>query len=334
MRKLIRQRLLLLPTLLLGVTFVVFLSIHLIPGDPAKVIAGDFATDAQVQAIRVDFGLTDPLPVQYGRYLERLAHGDLGESLFAKRPVAVELGERLPASLELVLVALLVGVPAGALLGVRAAVRKDTAVDNAATVGSLVGLSVPSFWLGLVLAWLFGVQLGWLPFSGRLPAFTDAPHTTGLLTVDALLHGDWWLFGQAVRYLVLPGLTLAVLPTALVARYSRAAFIEVLNQDYIRTARAYGLPARTVVWRYAAKNAMLPLVTLVGGLIPAMLAGAVLVETVFGWPGVGTLLLGAINTRDYPVIQSVTLVFALIYIVANLVVDLSYGLLDPRTRES
>jgi ABC-type dipeptide/oligopeptide/nickel transport system permease component len=226
-----------------------------------------------------------------------------------------------------------IGIPVGLALGVGAALRRDSAVDFGATISSLLGLSIPVFWLALMLAWLFGVELQWLPFSGRLSAFSDPPRLTGLLTIDTILVGRWALFVDALRHLVLPAVTLASIPMALVARYSRTAFIEVLSQDYIRTAHAYGISPRTVIHHYAAKNAMLPLVTFFGLLVPALLSGTVLVETVFSWPGVGTLLLQSITGRDYPVIQSVTLVFALLYVLCNLLVDLSYGLLDPRTRE-
>lgn len=334
MWRLIRQRLLALPFLLLGVTAVVFLAVHLIPGDPAEVIGGDRATEEQLAWIRSRYGLDQSLPVQYGRYLQMVATGDLGESLFARRPVADELAKRMPASLELTLAALAIGVPAGIGLGVIGAVRRNRLADNVATGASLVGLAIPSFWLGLMLAWLIGVELQWLPYSGRLPPFSRLQETTGFVTIDSLLDGQWGLFWQGIRHLILPAVTLAVVPMALVARFCRAAFIEALSQDYIRTAQAYGLPRRRVVFVYAAKNAMLPLVTLFGALIPALLAGGVLVETVFAWPGIGGFLLNAINTRDYPVIQATTLVFAVIYIVINLLVDVSYGLLDPRVRES
>jgi peptide/nickel transport system permease protein len=183
------------------------------------------------------------------------------------------------------------------------------------------------------VAWLFGVKLGWLPLSGRLDPFSSVRELTGITTLDALLTADWSGLADALQHLILPGCTLAVIPLALVARYTRATFVEVLSQDYIRTARAYGVPQRRITWVYTAKNAMLPLVTLFGILVPALLTGAILVETVFSWPGVGTLLLQSISSRDYAVIQSVTLIIAVIYVVVNLLVDLSYGLIDPRTRE-
>jgi peptide/nickel transport system permease protein len=334
MTRLVRQRLLALPILLFGISVVVFFTVHLIPGNPAQILAGGFyATPEDVKRVEEQYGLNEPLPVQYGIYVRNLLQGDLGESLFSHRPVTAELGDRLPASIELSLFALLVGLPLGALLGIRAALHRDTPSDYAATAGSLLGLSIPSFWLGLVVAWLFGVKLGWLPLSGRLDPFSSVRELTGITTLDALLTADWSGLADALQHLILPGCTLAVIPLALVARYTRATFVEVLSQDYIRTARAYGVPQRRITWVYTAKNAMLPLVTLFGILVPALLTGAILVETVFSWPGVGTLLLQSISSRDYAVIQSVTLIIAVIYVVVNLLVDLSYGLIDPRTRE-
>lgn len=323
-----------MPFLLLGISLVVFFTVHLIPGNPAEILAGGvYATPEDVARIEKQYGLDEPLPKQYLTYLGNLAQGDFGESLFARRSVGAELADRLPASIELAFFALLVGTPIGALLGMYSALRRDSSSDYAFTATSLVGLSIPSFVLGLFLAWLFAVQLQWLPLSGRLAPFESVDKVTGLTTVDALVTGNWSAARSAFRHLLLPVITVAVIPLALVARYTRATFIEVLDQDYIRTAVAYGLPRRRVIWVHTAKNAMLPLVTLFGILVPAILVGTVLVETVFAWPGIGTLLVSAISTRDYAVVQSVTLVFAVIYVVVNLLVDVSYTFLDPRTRE-
>lgn len=326
------RRLALLPLLLLGVVFVVFLSVHLSPGDPARVLAGQSANPQQIAQIRAEYGFDQPLLVQFGHYLEKLSHGDLGQSLQSGRPVLDELRERLPISLELTLIASLIGIPAGLALGAWAAARRNTLVDDGTRIVGLIGLSIPAFWLGLLLAYVFSVELGWLPFGGQLPAFTQLDRITGFVTVDSLLQGRIALFADSLRYLALPALTLAVIPLAVVARFARSAFIEILSEDHIRTLRAYGVSERRLIWRYAAKNAMLPLVTVIGVLVPALLGGAVLVETTFSWPGIGTLLLNSITTRDYAVIQGVTLVFALVYIVTTLIVDIVYGMLDPRTR--
>lgn len=334
MGALIARRLLALPVLLLGVSFVVFVVSHLVPGDPARVLAGPFANETDVERLRAVYGLDRPLAEQYLNYLGRVVQGDLGKSFRSQRPVSVELGDRLPATIELTAAALLVGVPLGLWLGVAAAQRQNGLADNIATLGSIAGISVPLFWIGLMLAALFGVALQWLPFSGRTAAFSELPRVSGLLLVDALLAGDLTAFGDGVRHLVLPALTLAVVPLALVSRVTRASFIEVLRQDYIRTARAVGVPEPRIMRRHAARNALLPLVTLLGVLVPSLLNGAVLTETVFSWPGVGTLLLNSIAGRDYAVIQGAALLFATFYVLANLLVDISYAWLDPRTREA
>lgn len=334
MAGLIARRLLALPVLLLGVSIVVFVVGHLVPGDPARVMAGPFATETDVQRLRTEYGLDRPLSEQYLGYIVRVVQGDLGTSFRSQRPVAVELAERLPATLELTFTALLIGVPLGLWLGITAARRQNGLADNAATLGSIVGLSVPIFWVGLMLAALFGVVLQWLPFSGRTAPFTELPRITGLIVVDATITGSWATLVDALRHLVLPAVTLSVVPLALVSRLTRASFIEVLHQDYIRTARAYGVPEPRIIRRHAAKNAVLPLVTLIGILVPSLLNGAVLTETVYSWPGVGTLLLSSIAGRDYAVVQGAALMFATFYVLANLLVDLSYAWLDPRTREA
>jgi len=334
MGALIARRLFALPALLLGVSIVVFVVGHLVPGDPARVLAGPFATETDVQRLRVAYGLDRPLEEQYLSYISRVIQGDLGTSFRSQRAVAAELGDRLPATIELTGAALLIGVPLGFWLGITAARHQNGPADNAATFGSIVGLSIPLFWIGLMLAALFGVVLQWLPFSGRLAPFTGVPRISGLLLMDALVAGDFAALGDALRHLVLPAVTLAVVPLALVARLTRASFIEVLRQDYIRTARAYGVPEPRIIRRHAAKNALLPLVTLLGVLVPSLLNGAVLTETVFSWPGVGSLLLSSIAGRDYAVVQGAALLFATFYLLANLLVDISYGWLDPRTRDA
>lgn len=333
MTRLIVNRLLILPVLVLGISFVVFFTLHLIPGNPAEVLAGGvFATPEEVARIERQYGLDRPLLSQYLTYVENVARGDFGESLFARRSVAAELRDRVPASIELSFFALLIGTPLGLLFGVYSALRRDTSSDYILTGLSLVGLSIPSFILALLLAWLFAVKLQWFPLSGQLGPFESVERITGFVTVDAVLTGNWQGLRSALWHLALPALTVAVIPLAVVARYTRATFIEVLHEDYIRTARAYGLPPRQILWVYTAKNAMLPLVTLFGILVPAILVGSVLVETVFAWPGIGTLIVNAITARDYAVVQSVTLVVAVSYVLLNLLIDISYAFLDPRVR--
>lgn len=335
MRSLVLRRLAVLPVLLLGTTLLVFALGRMAPGDPAELFAGGHQADPDVvERVREEWGLDDPLPAQYAHYLGRLVRGDLGHSTTQQAEVTDVLRRRLPASLELTVAALLIGVPAGVGLGVAAARRQGSAVDDGARLAAMAGASVPVFWVALVLGYVFSVRLDWLPLSGRLPPFTSVDEVTGFYTVDALVQGDLGLFGSVLRHLALPAITLAIVPAAVMARFARASFLEVLGENYIRTAHAYGIPPRTVVWRLAARNAVLPLITLLSLLLPALIVGAVLIETVFSWPGVGTFLLEALQARDYAVVQSVTLLVAAIYALTGLVADVSYAALDPRTRRS
>jgi ABC-type dipeptide/oligopeptide/nickel transport system permease component len=335
MKGLLLRRLAVTPLLVVGVTLFAFVLIHLAPGSPARDLAGGaLATKPQIEQITKQYGFDQPIPVQYWKYLEGLAQGNLGTSLSYQEPVGTLLRHRFPATAELVIAALILGVPAGLLLGIMAARRRDSWVDNAASVGSLAGLSIPTFWLALLLAYVFSVKLQWLPISGELPPFTQLHSITGLGVVDALIQGQWGTAGQALRYLALPAITLAVIPMALIARFTRTTFVEVLGQDYIQTARAYGVRERDIVRHHAAKNALLPLVTLFGILVPALFVAAVLSEVVFSWPGIGNMLVSSLASRDYAVVTSVTLVIGLMFIVANALVDVSYLFLDPRTRRS
>lgn len=335
MKQLLLRRAALLPLLLLGVALFGFLIVHLTPGDPARQLAGgSSATPQQVQAARAEYGLDKPLPVQFVTYIGNVAQGNLGTSLTFKRSVGSLLGKRAPATIELVFASLLIGIPVGLMLGIFAARRRDSFADHLTSILSVAGLSLPLFWLAYMVVWLVSVQLGWLPLGGRLPAFTELNSITGINPIDAALQGEWATFGESLRYLVLPALTLAIVPVALIARFARASYIEVLGQDYIRTARAYGISERDITWKQATKNALLPLITLFGILVPAMLIAAVLSEVVFTWQGIGSLLLGAMQSRDYAVVESIVLVIGVVCVVANALVDVSYALLDPRIRYS
>ena len=335
MRSLLLRRLAITPLLAVGVTLFSFLLLHLVPGSPARQLAGGpLATKAQIAAVTAQYGFNKPIPVQYAKYLAGIIHGEFGTSLRYQEPVASLLRLRFPATAELVIAALILGVPAGLFLGVRAAQRRDSWVDNVASLISVAGLSVPTFWLALLLAYVFSVRFPLLPISGQLPPFTQLRPITGLDVVDAMLEGQWATMLQALRYLALPAISLSVIPMTLVARFTRTTFVEVLSQDYIQTARAYGVRERDVIRRHAAKNALLPLVTLFGILVPALFVAAVLSEVVFSWPGVGNLLVSALSDRDYAVVTGVTLIIGLMFIVANALVDVSYLFLDPRTRRS
>ncbi|MER7012412.1 ABC transporter permease [Saccharopolyspora sp. NPDC000359] len=297
------------PTLVLA-TFVVFGLLHLIPGDPAQAIAGEHATPERLAEIRAQLGLDEPLPVQYLDWLRHAATGDLGASLSTGESVATLLGQRLPTTLALGAAALLVAVGIGVPLGVAAALRQGRPADTAITTAATLGIAVPNFWIGMVLVLVFAVQLQWLPATGFV-GLTEDP-------------------AQAVQHLVLPAIALGVVGAAEVCRQLRSALIEVLRSDFMRTHRAKGLAHRTIVWQHALKNAGLPLATIIGLLVSRVLGASVVVETLFALPGLGTLVVEATTQRDYPVIQGVVLVTALLVLLTNLVVDLAYRFIDPR----
>lgn len=317
---------------LLGVSVIVFLFLHLIPGDPAETMLGERANAASVARLRAAYGLDEPWYVQYGLYVSKALTGDLGRSIRSNNPVASELGQRFPATVELTLAAMLIAVLIGVPAGIISAARRGSLFDNGSMVVALVGVSMPIFWLGLMLAWFFGVQLRWLPFSARLDTGARFVPITGLYLLDAVLRADWTILGQTARHLVLPAFALSTVPMAIIARITRSAMLEVLGQDYVRTARAKGLRDRAVVARHALKNAMLPVVTTIGLQVGVLLSGAILTETIFSWPGIGRWIYESIQFRDYPVVQSMTLVVAGIFVLTNLLVDLSYAWLDPRVR--
>ncbi len=330
MYRYVARRLLALVPTLFGVSVIVFLFIRLIPGDPATAILRENATAEQVARLNERLGVNKPLPEQYLDYVKNLASGDLGEGFFSRIPVKDELGRKFPATAELALSAVVIATVLGIAMGVLAGIRRGSIFDYGTMTVSLVGVSMPIFWLGLMLIYLFAVDLRWLPPSTR----GEPPETarTGLYTVDYLLRGDLGGFADAAKHLLLPAFVLATVPLAVIARQTRSAMLEVLGQDFVRTAWAKGLRERVVVVRHVLKNAMLPVVTIVGLQAGALLSGAVLTEAVFSWPGMGTYVLEAIVARDYPVVQSIVLIFALVFVVVNLLVDLSYVWLDPRIR--
>jgi peptide/nickel transport system permease protein len=309
---LVRRLIGLVPLMLLVATMV-FLLVHLTPGDPAAVLGGDTATPADIEAIRAALGLDRPLPEQYWRFLSNLVlHGQMGTSIFLKMPVTEAIMQRLEPTLTLTLLGAIFSIGSGIPLGVIAAVRHNSAMDRMAMVIALLGLSVPSFWLGINLAVFFGLRLGWLPVAGYAP----------------MSDGIW----GSIRYLILPGIALGFAGSALIARMMRSSMLDVLRMDYVRTARSKGLPERIVVYRHALRNAMLPTLTVIGLSIAALASGTIVIETVFSIPGVGTLVINAISRRDYPVIQGVVLFSALLYVLANLTIDLLYAYIDPRVR--
>lgn len=317
---------------LLGVTFVVFLLMYLTPGDPVQLFMGQagIVSQEEIERVRREFGLDRPFVEQYGLFLGGILRGNLGQSIIYRRPVATLIGERLPATIELTLfaslIALLVAIPAG----VVAAVRRNTWLDAIGTTVSLLGVSLPGFWLGLILIFVFSVMLKVLPVAGRASYGTGLHWQTGFLLLDAMLQGNWPAFVDILRHLVMPALALSAGMMAMTMRLTRSSLLETIHQDYVRTAQAKGLPQRWVILRHALRNALLPVVTAIALNVGALLGGNMVVETVFSWPGLGRLVVEAVESRDYPLIRGCVLVYAVTYVFLNLIADLSYALLDPR----
>ena len=330
------RRILLLIPVLLGITVLSFTISHLIPGDPAALSLGPHAHADQIQAYRHELGLDRPLYVQYWIYLKDLAHGDLGTSLTTHRPVAADLKEYFPATFELTLIALLITVLMGLPLGVLSAVKKDKPVDHVSRVFSLTGVSMPIFWLGLLLQMVFAYRLGWLPMNGRVDTFILAAHPlhtiTGFYILDSLLTGNWPVLGSSLLHVLLPAITLSYASLAVVTRMVRSSMLEVMEQDYVRTARAKGIHEQLVVYKHALKNALIPAITVIGLTFGMLLGGAFLTETIFSWPGMGRYAVGTITSLDFPAIMGVTLIAATAYVTANLIVDVVYALVDARIR--
>jgi peptide/nickel transport system permease protein len=327
----IRRGLTIVPVLV-GVSLLVFSFVHMIPGDPALTMLGERATPEKVAEIRARLGLDRPLWEQYLLYVKNALQGDLGVSIVRGDPVAQDLWRRFPATVELagsaIILATLVGVPAG----VVCAVWRNSLLDSLARVGALTGVSMPIFWLGLVLAWIFGVQLGLLPTGFRLGTETTFTPITNFLVLDAVLQREWTVLGQVLRHLILPAVSLATIPLAVITRMTRASLLEELTRDYIRTAQAKGLSQLNVVMRHGLRNALLPVLTVIGLQTGRLLAGAILTETIFSWPGIGLWVFESIESRDYAIVQGATLFIAVVVVAVNLVTDLLYAVADPRIK--
>ena len=326
------KRVLQLVLILLGVSVLVFLMLRLIPGDSARLLLGEFASPAELGRLRTQLGLDQSIMAQYGIYLGRILHGDFGNSVRTGAPVVGEIGVRLLATIELSVAAMLIAVILGISAGVISAVWQYSILDYGAMVLALIGVSMPIFWLGLMLIYVFAVKIPILPMMGRIGMGVDIPSITGLLIVDTLLAGQLSAFGDAVRHLILPSFSLATIPMAVVARMTRSSMLEVLNRDYVRTARAKGMDESVVILRHALRNAFLPVVTIIGLNFGLLLGGAVLTETIFSWPGLGRDVVDSLMARDYAAVQGCILMFSLVMAVSNLMVDLVYILLDPRIR--
>ncbi len=318
------------PTLL-GVVVLIFFLSHSIKGDPARMMAGDAADPLVLEQLRREFQLDQPLPVQLFAYVANLVQGNLGISFSTKRPVLDSLLERFPATLELTLASLLFSFAGAVPLGVISAVNRNRPIDQVVRVISVGGVSMPVFWSGLMLIWLLYLKLDWLPGAGRLGVYTDPPtHITGMYTLDSLLTGNWAVLKESLLYLVLPAFILGYGYMATLARLIRSSMLEVLTQDYVRTARSKGLGERAIILRHALRNALIPVTTMAGLAFAALLGGAVLTETIFSWPGIGKYVVDAALYLDYPVIMGFTLMIAIVYMAVNLCVDLLYSWLNPQ----
>ncbi|HZS34862.1 MAG TPA: ABC transporter permease [Methylomirabilota bacterium] len=327
----IRRSLTVVPVLL-GISLLVFGFIHLIPGDPAVTMLGERATPEKVAEVRARLGLDRPIWQQYLIYLGKALHGDLGLSIVRGDPVLTDLLRRFPATVELATAAICLAIAGGVPVGIVSAVWRRSLVDSLARVWALTGVSMPIFWLGVMLAWVFGVELGWLPTGARLDTAADYEPWTYFVIPDALLQRDWAMARDALRHLVLPAVALATIPLAVVARMMRASMLEVLSRDYIRTADAKGLGRAAVILRHGLRNALLPVLTVIGLQVGALLAGAILTETIFSWPGIGRWVYEAIESRDYPIVQGASLFVGVVVVLVNLATDLLYAAVDPRIK--
>jgi len=322
-----------IPTLL-GVSVLVFSMVHLAPGDPAFSMLGDHATKESVDLLREQMGLNKPLFEQYLMFVSNALQGDFGVSITSGEPVMDEFMQRFPATVELSLVAMTFAVIIGLLAGIISAVYRYSIFDYAAMSTALAGVSMPVFWLGLMLIYFFSVELAWLPVSGRLGYEFDIDEVTGLFLIDSILMSDYEAFWDALKHLILPAIALGTIPMAIIARMTRASMIEVLKEDYIRTAKAKGCSTLQVIMIHALKNALLPILTVIGLMVGTLFAGAILTETTFSWPGIGKWIIHAVNQRDFPIIQSTTLIIASMFVLINLIVDVMYAFVNPRIRLS
>jgi peptide/nickel transport system permease protein len=317
---------------LLGVSIVVFFMVRAIPGDPAQIMLGQQATQEQVQQVRESMGLDKPIFVQYGLFLKAASWGDLADPIVPGRPVTTELMVRLPATFELAAFAMLIAILVGVPVGVISAVRQYSLLDKTTSVLALTGISMPIFWLAMILVVIFGVNLELLPFPGRLDPTTGISAITGLVLVDSLLTLNFAGFWDGLLHLIMPALALGTIPMAVIMRMTRSSMLEVMHEDYVRTARAKGVVPWRVVSKHALRNAMLPTITVIGLQVGLLMGGAIITETIFSWPGIGLYAYNSISTRDYASIQGVVLYGALLFVLVNLIVDVLYAILDPRVR--
>lgn len=329
---LIIRRLFQLVLIVAGVSVVVFFMLRMIPGDPAQLLLGELASPEELESLREQLGLNRSLLVQYWIFVKNMLVGDFGNSIRTGAPVIQEIIPRMVATIELSVVGMFIATVFGILAGVLSAVYKNTIIDYASMLSALVGVSIPVFWLGLMMIYVFAVHFQLLPMMGRMDLAVDLDPITGFVLLDALLHLDIAAFKDGVLHLIMPAITLSTIPMAIIARITRSSMLEVLNQDYIRTARAKGMDERVVIMRHALGNAFLPIVTVLGINMGLLLGGAVLTETIFSWPGLGRFVVDSLMGRDYNAVQACILMFAVLMALINLTVDLLYAFLDPRIR--
>jgi len=326
------RRVILTIPILLGLSIIVFAFVRALPGGPAIALLGERGTEEQEEQIEEELGLDQPVYVQYGRYMSNVLSGDLGTSTRTRQPIVEELKLKFPATFELSIAAMFFAILIGVPLGFVAAKRYQGVLDNTSLVLSLIGISFPVFFLALLLKYIFSIKMGLLPTIGRLDITRSLEHPTNFYVLDSIIAGDTAALGDSLRHLVLPAVALGTIPLAIVARITRAAVLDVTSEDYVRTARAKGLDPRVIDRRHVLKNALLPVITIIGLQTGLLLTGAILTETVFAWPGVGSWMLEAIRFRDYAVLQGGILFFAVLIVFVNLLVDLSYAFLNPRIR--
>ena len=324
------KRLLQIIPVVLGVTLIAFSLIHLAPGDPVRTMLGQHATQQEIDETRAKYGLDQPLYVQYFIWLGDVLKGDLGRSILSHEQVTTEIASRFPNTIELAIAAMIFAILIGVVAGIISATKQYSVADYSVMGIALFGISMPVFWLGIMLMMIFGVFLGWLPIGGRIDLLLPFNHITGLMVVDSIITGNGAALISVLRHLILPAIALGTIPMAIIARTTRSSMLEILRQDFIRTERAKGLSERKVIYKHAIRNAMVPVVTVIGLNFGLLLSGAILTETVFSWPGVGRLVVDSVYARDYPLVIGCILVFALVFVIVNLITDLLYTYIDPR----
>lgn len=332
MLKYVAKRVLMVIPVLFGVSIIVFSLMRVFSPDPAPIVLGQHATVESISAWRQENGLEEPIVRQYLTYVKGALQGDLGVSYYTKTPVAEEIGARFPATIELAIAAIMFASIVGIFLGVLAAVKKNSIIDAGSTLFALVGVSIPIFWLGILFIMFFSGYLHLLPSGGRINVLLEPAHVTGFYMIDSIIAGDWEAFQDALLHIILPALTLGMYSMAIITRMTRSTMLETLNQDYIRTARAKGLAEGKVIGKHALRNSMIPVVTVIGLQFGALLGGALLTESVFAWPGIGKYTVDSIMKSDFPVVQGIVLLVAVVFVAVNLAADLTYAYLDPRIK--